>query len=417
MPSDAQRDPVSNIPPPSWSYFRDGFENASPIRSPAWRQVGMWAVDRLSKRLGHDWPQRTWQKKGQLPGGMAWAVGHPVAYFELIELALWLEVLRDREGFADLLRTLKRDPREDVVPHLRLEFEVGALAVAAGYGVRFERPIASSTKTSDITIDLNKDQSLLVEARVILQDDRAVAINRFTDQAFPGIQRICADYEVECSGDLAEVLDDRELAELLDNVERHARLVKVGSVTPRLLLHGAALQVSQRGTASYKALHGPALTGDLWPRIADRLAQKARQTEGARNVWLRICALQGLWLFTRWASLPLADKLATMRQNILSQLSDHPHVDGVVISSASAWPQGTIIPDEYEEELSGYALRCAIPPMMARETLIIPLHPDPTTRGHARVWRDLYASESDWLDHALAKFDLPMVSEIFATSE
>lgn len=60
-----------------------------------------------------------------------------------------------------------------MVPHVRLELEAGALAAAAGYGVRFERPIADSTKTSDITIDLDKDESLLVEARVILQDHRA----------------------------------------------------------------------------------------------------------------------------------------------------------------------------------------------------------------------------------------------------
>jgi hypothetical protein len=417
MPSEAQHDPVSNIPPPSWSYFRNGFENASTVRSPAWRLVGVWAVDRLSRHLGDDWPHRTWVKNGQLPGGMAWAVGHPAAYFELIELALWLEVLCDREGFADLLRSLKQDPREEVVPHLRLELEVGALAEAAGYGVRFERPIADSTKTSDITIDLNKEESLLVEAKVMLQDDRAVAINRFTDQAFTDIQDICAQYEVECSGDLTEVLDDLELTELLDHVETHAQLAKVGGDTPRLLLHGAALQVSQRGTTPDKGLHGPALTGDLWPRIANRLDQKARQTEGAQNVWLRICALQGLWLITHWALLSLADKLASMRQNILSQLSDHPHVDGVVISSASAWPQRTIIPDEYKDEFGGFALRCAIPPMMARETLIIPLNPDPKTRGYARVWCDLYASEPNWLDHTLTKFDLPIVSEIFATSE
>jgi hypothetical protein len=348
---------------------------------------------------------------------MALAIGHPAAYFELIELALWLETLSGCEGFAHLLRSLKRDARNDVVPHLRLELEVGALAAAAGYGVRFERPIAGSTKTSDITIDLNKDESLLVEARVILQDDRAVAINRFTDRAFPGVQNICSQYEVECSGDLTEALDDSKLAELLDNIETHARLVKAGGVTPSLLLHGAKLQVSRRGTKSDKGLHGPALTGDLWPRIGDRLDQKARQTEGAQNVWLRILALQGLWLFTQWASLPLADKLATMRQNILSQLSDHPHVGGVVISSASAWPQGTIEPDEYEDTLGGHALRCAIPPMMARETLIVPLHAHAETTRSARVWRDLYASEPVWLDYALARFALPSTSEIFATAE
>jgi len=416
MPPDAQPDPARDVLPPSWSYFRDGFEKAPSFRSTAWRQVGAWATDRLSKRLGDDWPRRTWEKYGQLPGGMELAIGHPAAYFEFVELALWLEVLCDREGFADVLRPLERDPRQDVVPHLRLELEVGALAVAAGHGVRFERPIADSTKTSDITIDLNKEESLLVEARVILQDDRAVAINRFTDQAFPGIQSICSQYEVECSGDLSEVLDDSKLAALLDNIEAHARLVKVGGVAPRLILHGAALQVSGRGAASDKGLRGPALTGDLWPRIADRLDQKALQTEGAQNVWLRICALQGLWLFTQWASLPLADKLATMRQNVLSQLSDHPHVDGVVISSASAWPQGTIEPDEHEDELGGYALRSAIPPMMARETLIVPLHTDAETTRYARAWRDLYASEPDWLDYALSKFELPTVVEIFATT-
>jgi len=55
--------------------------------------------------------------------------------------------------------------------------------------------------------------------------------------------------------------------------------------------------------------------------------------------------------------------------------------------------------------------------MMARETLIVPLHPRPRDKSYARVWRDLYASEPGWLDHALEKFDLPAVAEISATSE
>jgi hypothetical protein len=106
-----------------------------------------------------------------------------------------------------------------------------------------------------------------------------------------------------------------------------------------------------------------------------------------------------------------------MRQNILSELSDCPHVEGVVISSASAWPQGTLDPDEYEEEFGGYALRCAIPPMMARETLVVSLNSESQTTTHARIWRDLYASELGSLDYALGKFDLPTVAEIFANTE
>jgi hypothetical protein len=415
MPSEAELEPLPEVEPPTWSYFRERFEKAPSGRPPAWRQVGLWAVDRLSERLGEDWPEKTFKKLGRLPAGMALAGSHTVAYAELVELALRLELLCDREGFARIRDALKQDPREEQIPHFRLQLEVGALAASAGHGVRFERPIPNSSKASDITIDLEEGQSLFVEARVLLQDDRAVAINRFTDQAFHEIQAICGEYEVECSGDITEVLDDPKLAELLDAVETHARLVKVGGVTPRLFLHGAKLQVSRRESSDDKSLHGPALTGNLWPRIADRLVQKAQQTKGAQNVWLRICALQGLWLLTHWGALDLPHKLATMRRNILSGLSDHPHVDGVVISSASAWPQGTVTPDEYEDGVGGHALRCSLPPMMARETLIVPLHLTAETTGHARVWRDLYASEPEWLGWALAQFDLPSTAEIFAS--
>jgi hypothetical protein len=209
-------------------------------------------------------------------------------------------------------------------------------------------------------------------------------------------------------------MDEAALGELLDAVETHARLVHAGGATPPLVLYGASLQLSRRGEAQDKALRGPALTGDLWPRIADRLVQKAEQTHGAERVWLRICALQGLWLITHWARLALPEKLASMRHNIISQLTDHPHVDGVVISSAAAWPQGTIEPDEYEDDLGGHALRCAIPPMLARETLIVPLQDDAASRQHACIWRDLYASEPDWLGHALDRFGLPAAADIFA---
>lgn len=401
------------LEPPTWSFFRESFHDAPPGRPAAWRIVGLWAVERLSERLGDDWPQRTYEKLGRLPCGMAWAGGHTVAYVEFIEPALWLELLSTCDGFARVRDALRRDPREEQIPHLRLQLEVGALAARAGYGVRFERTVPGSSKTSDITIDPEKGQSLLVEARVLLQDDRAVAINHFTDRAFRRIQTICREREVECSGDIAEVLHDPQLAELLDLVDGHARLVRAGGVTLPLLLHGAKLQISRQGAGAEKRLSGPALTGDLWPRIADRLVQKAQQTQGAQNVWLRICALQGLWLFTQWGSLDLSDKLATMRQNILSGLSDYPHVDGVVISSASTWPQGTIDPDSYEGGSHGWALRCCIPPIRARETLIVPLHADGATKKYARVWRDLYAAESAWLDYALAQFQLPSTEEIF----
>jgi hypothetical protein len=407
----------TELPPPSWAYFRDSLEQAAPAQTAAWRKVGLWAVARLEGHLGKEWPERAWEKNGRLPSGMAYVAGHPDAYVAVVELALWLAILCDCEGFADVRRPLKRDAREDVVLHARLELEVGALAFAAGHIVQFERPVPHSSRTSDVCIGLENEQSLLVEARVLLQDQGSVAINSFTDRAFPAIQDICSVYSVDCSGDLSRVLEDADLADLLDVIERHARLVRAGGLAPRLLLHGASLQVSRRESTKDRALRGPSLSGDLWPRIAGRLDEKGQQTEGAENVWLRICALQGLWLFTRWGQLGLQDKLATMRENLRSGLAAHPHVDGVVISSASAWPQGTIEPGEYSDAVGGYALRCAIPPIRARETLVIPLNTKPHTLDHAQVWRDLYASEPDWLDYGLAQLGLPSTAEIFTTPE
>jgi hypothetical protein len=123
-------DPTSDVRAPRWEFFRELFQDAPRGRSDAWRQVGLWAVDHLSERLGDGWPERAWRKNGRLPAGMAWAGSHTVAYAERVELALRLELLSDCEGFARVRDPLKQVPREDQIPHIRLQLEVGALAAA-----------------------------------------------------------------------------------------------------------------------------------------------------------------------------------------------------------------------------------------------------------------------------------------------
>jgi hypothetical protein len=345
---------------------------------------------------------------------MGYAISHTSAYFELVQLALWLELLSHLQGFADIRRTLRSDAREDVVPHVRLQLEVGALAVAAGHGVRFEPPVPDSARNSDISIELADEERFLVEARVLLPDRRTVTQNELSDRALTALQRLASRLDVDCAGDITRPLQDDELAELLERVSAHARLVHAGAHPPPLHIHGANLQITRRETTTDRSLRGPALTGDLWPRIADRLVKKAIQTRGAENVWLRFTALQGLWLFTHWGQLGLPEKLATMRTNIVHALSGHPHVDGVVLSSALAWPQGTIDPDEHADQSGGYALRVTVPPMMARETLVVPLRAQARPVAHARAWRDVYAAEPEWPDLALEQFGLPLVTDIFA---
>jgi hypothetical protein len=344
---------------------------------------------------------------------MVWSGSHTVAYVELVQLALQLELLCDCVGAAPLRDALKQDPRDQQVPHLRLQLEVGALAARVGYGVRFERPIEGSKKKADVNIDLPGGESLVVEAAVVLPDERTVAIDRFSEQAFARVHEIEFVYDAHCTGEIIRVLDDDELADVLEAVDTSARLLAIGAVAPVVRLHGATLAVARRGTGTHRGLEGPELGGDLWPRVADRLEKKALQTQGAQNVWLRVCALHGLWLLTEWATKDLDEKLATMRHNILSALLEYPHVDGVVISSSSGWTQGTVLDEDSEHPDGGYAIRRHLPPMMGRETLVVPLNQDTQTISQARIWPDLYGSEPDWLDYALAKFALPTVAQIF----
>ncbi len=402
---------------PTRKYFTDCFDRVPYGRTDAWRTVGLWAVERLNAHLGAAWPATTFRRHGALPGGMAYAGAHSVAYFELVQLALWLELLSGVHGFASIRRTLRTDAREAVFPHLRLQLEVGALAVAAGHDVRFEPPIPGSERVGDVSVGLPEGQRILVEARVLMQDERTVAQNEQTDRALRALQRAASQLDVDCSGDLSRRLDDQELEEVLDQVRAHARLVQLGAYAPSLHLHGADLRITPRESTTDRALRGPALRGDLWPPIADRLVKKAEQTQGAENVWLRFTALQGLWLFTHWAQLELPAKFAMMHSNIRNALAGHSHVDGVVLSSALAWPQGTIDPDEYADPHGGHALRVVVPPLMARETLVLPLRAQAEPIAHARVWRDLYASEPDWPDHALGQFGLPLTREVFASPE
>ena len=415
MPTGAQPEYRKDVPP-TWDHFTQHFADAPGGYSDAWREVGVWAVERLREHLGRDWPARTFVRHGRLPGGMSYAITHRVAYFELVQLALWLEMLCGCEGFADIRRTLRADARDNVFPHVRLQLEVGALAAAAGHGVRFEPPVPNSQRNSDISIELADKQRLLVEARVLLPDRHTVTQNELTDRALTALQRTASRLDIDCAGDLTRPLQDSELAELLEHVSAHARLARAGGYAPPLQIHGANLQITRRETTTERTLRGPALRGDLWPRIADRLIKKATQTRGAENVWLRFTALQGLWLFTYWGQLELSDKLATMRTNIMHALSGHPHVDGVVLSSALAWPQGTIDPDEHADQNGGYALRVTVPPMMARETLVVPLCLEAGPVAHARAWRDLYAAEPDWPDKVLGRVGLPLVANIFEST-
>jgi len=407
-------EPPEEIPLPTWNYWRELIGSAA--RSQAWRTVGLWAVDLLQERLGEQWPQRAWEKFGRLPAGIELAPTHPVAFAELAELALRLELCRDCERFPRVRRTLASNANEDEVAHLRMQLEVATLALHASHAVEFEPIVPGGGRRGDLQLNLAGDASALVETRAILMTEQMRRAQRFSDDMFDAIRAIGFRHGVECEGEITRVLDEQQTSVLLGDLARHAGLVARGITLPAFRAHGVSLNV-RPGAGIGGGLKGPATGGDAWPRLATRLRQKAEQTRGAEGVWLRLDVRAGLWQFTDWAREDLPAKLVLLHHNVSSVLVEQPHVAGVVMTPGSVLAQGTFTNDDHEGVDGAFALRRLITPLRGRETMGMPLGRDEETLRLAGVWRDLYAGEPRWLDDALDAFGLPRSDEVFAVHD
>lgn len=407
-PADPKSSPGSE---PSWRQLQGLFRSSQ--RSGAWRRVGEWALDKLSEQLGEHWPASVWAKYSRLPGGLAFASTHTVAYAELVELALRMELLRDSVRFVPLRRALQTDPREELVRHLRLQLEVGALALRDGYSSEFEPSIPGGERRGDLAIDLAGAGPAVIETRAVLPDAGAVAVSEFTDRLFPEINWIVSRHGASCHGTVSEILDRRASEELLAEIEARARLVSAGLLAPPIRFHGADLTVARAGGES-AGLRGPRIGGDGWPRIASRLVEKAEQTVGASNVWLRFDVLQGLWQFSQWSQADLATKAEQLGAAVTAVLAPYKHVRGAVLSSGSLLSQGEFEDEEYVDAEAGtIALRRVIEPLRVRESILVFNPPAEPCAEQVDIWRCFYAEEPSWLDWALRAFELPSIEQVF----
>lgn len=295
-----------------------------------------------------------------------------------------------------------------------LQLEVGALAISAGQHVRFEPPVPGSKKNADVEITMQGGERIMVETQVQLPNEQTRATDDFAAATPARIKEAARRHGAVCDGSLGQVLTEDETVEVLEAIDAYARLVAAGGVAPPLRRNGAQLQVRAQDDAPRRSLGGPPLTEDIWPMVARLLRKKAEQTLGAENVWLRVSALQGLWLLTRWATADMPTKLQTLSQNVRSALAAHPHVAGVVIGTSCDMAQGKFKDETYEELHGGVAIRRLVRPGRVREMMVIPTATDKDPATASQPWRTLYAKEPEWLEAALAHFELPSVEEIFS---
>lgn len=393
----------SEFPDPgSWQTWEGLIEGG--LRNDAWKSAGRWALGRLNQHLGDNWPGRAWTKY-RIPTFLVWSPAHTIAFAQLLELALRLDLLAGCSGAGKLRRVLRQDPREEQIAHLAIQLELGGLALQHGYGVVFERT-RRSEQPLDVEISL-QEEAALVETFAILRDERSRVAHEAVDDLFEGIRRIEWRHGLSFRISFPETMTARESETFLAGLEvaaghRHDMQTTID-------IGGVAVEMFPEAHAEGSRLRGPGIGGDLWPRMASLLARKAEQARRSGARWLRLDALQGLWQFTEWSDRPLVEKLSVMLDALGPLLQANPHIHGLVISSGPAMAQGVF---ENEDVTLGpnRALRRLVDPLRVRETLIVVSNVGPS---QSQLFAELYGGEPLWLGWALASYGLPPVKEIF----
>ena len=387
-------------------------------RGPAWQQAGVWALDTLEENLGQNWLSRTIEKYRRLELGemlpyfIQLGPAHTLAYADLVEFALRLEILRDVRGMGKIRKVLRGVPRPDQLGHVMVQLETASLAIVRGHTIDMETSPAQLHRPADLILKV-AGSSIQVELAVLLPDRSFRQADRRTDRLFKLIHALEARYNVTCEGRLPEMLSDADEQELLVQLDGAARRVGDEASARRVEVAGASILVSSHSGVSTSSLSAAFPTIDSTWRLGSLLKKKAEQTLGHGCVWLRVDARDGLWQFTRWSQMGLLEKVSVLQHYLLEVLKESAHVGGVVVTSGSLHAQGTF-EDESVEVGESMGIRRVIEPLRVRETMIIPLHKNPAPWPD--TWRDLYEREPAALQWGLGTVGLPGVEEIFAPS-
>jgi len=398
---------LSDVPELSWEILRTMMAGPNG-RSDAWREVGRWALTVLEKRLGADW--RGEVRRKSWTGGateLALGEGHVVAYAQVLEWALRLELLDGCDGYAKARKAMANDPRPEQLAHSRVQLEVAALALKSGAKPALEPPSAHG-RPADVAFDVG-GRRLVVETRVILTSDDWRARELETDQIFEAIHRIEARHGVRCEGQLTEFPDGDQVDELLSALETSARLIAAGLEPPPLMQRGASITVVPRTRPDPQALSGPKIRTNSWARIAPRIVEKAEAAVASGASWLRLDAHDGIWQFTEWSTTPLTEKVRVLADAVQPVLAG---LEGAVISCGALLAQGTFADEQVTAGHGLIGIRRNLPFVRVRETLIIPT--DNSGGSPAETWSHLYADEPAWLEWALDQAGLPSLEAILA---
>lgn len=393
---------------PTWDLYRTIAQSPPGIR-PARRDAVLWALGELERRMGPHWLERYWETAGHVPEEVNLGSPHVAASGNLLDLALRYHVLDRAQGVGRVQREMRNDLRDERRWHSTLQLEVAALGTRAGFAAAMEAQLADKGGPSDVVLR-RAGQLVQAETFVILRDKRSQEAAKYWDWLMGQIRNISWKSGAGVSGDLGDRLDPDESAELLRLIETAAQATAATGQEQAVEFQGARLRLLPPGTTTYQ-LRGGIEEGQGWPRIEARLIQKAHQAAGTGGGWLRADVRDGTWQFTPWARAGLGAKINELTRLIRPVLGQIQGIEGVVLSSGAVTAQGEFYGESAPAQGGCYGLRRLLPAARVRETMIVPV----TARGRdqARVWRELYNDEENWLDWALELAGLPRRDQIF----
>lgn len=385
--------------PPTWETFE------LLTSSVADRRIG-WGRSILRQFLGEAWPETQWRTSRWLPSELIDAGIHIAAGPRLLQLAANLTRFADAAGFDDAAARVRAGgiSRSDW-HHLLLQFEIARAGLSFGATARFEPAIEGTGRKTDVLLACPDAPILSVEA-VSLWPATASTANEAWDRDL--------HWKLDAIARAEGVAMECEVIDHPADGHRDTWLVVVSSLAATAARSGIATvsepgwcrleitPVNESGTDGVTSFTGMPNIRDGWARARKVLRHKARQTDGADNVWIRIDMLDGLFAFSGWAHESPHERLNWMRDLLLDTLRTDAHVQGVIVSSGTSFTPATPGSAELIEDVSddGAALiRREIAPHLARETLIVPLHGP--GRAGARLFQAAYASEPTWLKHDL----------------
>lgn len=392
-----------DLPEPSWALVRALMDR--PSQPTNRREVGLWAVDRLEQYLGPDWAGLAFANDPSLRHLLVWSGAHVDAVFFVVELAVRLELLNDVPGIAKIRSQLKTDVKYALAGHAQLQLETATFARQSGTQVRLEVKACRGRSPADLMVAVG-DQSMPAEAKVLFTDDEFHVISNVSDRLASARMAIELRHHASLQVTVDRVPDDVDA--VIDFMEQTAIASLLTAEVVEREQDGVHVVAFPSDKPDRSRFAGPPIGGDAWERLGAALREKAGKRYADRPAWLRLDVRNGLWQFTPWATLPLADKAAMAVDQVRRELGGYK-VAGAVLSSGCLRPPGPVDEDTWHASSgTASALRRCVPAGRVRETIILPV--DSRYYDEACWWFALYdLVEPAWLEAALRELDLPAI--------